>query len=1212
MDRKTGFAAVLVLMSGLFYRGSAPQTSPSTSTPAQISVPSSSAPSSAGSKEGPWTPVCKHFQLEEPIAASGSLDVNVQVSGTVHDSALDRTLKLKGTQPEQESDPVKQFCLDEWHDKHLRRTVLIALVPDPETTHLALMFDRLVESITWAAADGNGGQGREICVDAPADAPCRADHRYAFESYWFPWSAAMPREQSDPDKAAGLEKNREKRLSKPGLLLFHGLTDPNRLLIVFLVGESPTSGVNRTAFHNAWEYATALAEHGDAPPICPDDKPRCLAILGPSFSGSVASLEDLLRQHQCCDPAPKHTQFPSRVFVISGSTTSPPAMSIPPPSELHFCTAVENDTNSFLSLENYLQAVAVLQRDDPSALLIEAETGYGAEVSRSIGRRHRSWLMLRYPRGIATVRNSPEQQLSSASNSSPQTNAEYPQLPLSLKDVGKDAIPAQSSGQTPVSQEAVLLELGATIKREGIRQVGILGTDPLDLLFLTRFVHSAAPNTRVIIFGADLLYPYARAINHWQLTGTVAVTSYPLLSRNQYSEGMHPPRRTQFPYAYSEGEYNALRRMFLPASAPPSSQARDADPLCNSDVKQSPSNRQDYLLDYASPFAATDPDRKHFHNPPVWITVLGRDAWWPVAAYDRNVCGLSLEPSRLFEGPEPAAHNKEEFTLERPSRAWVLFFWTVVLLGALHLLSVWLVNSRHARSSGLRHQAWIRPGFRVLTLACDPELEARRRFHLASAAVVIALVTGLSWATLHASGSPGYRIESLSAAVVCVAAVAEMGWLLRGAKLWWVAVIAFAGGMLAVLSIGETAGPANMNRFAAYRAIHVESGTSLLLPSVIALLAVYIFLWLRLKQLRISEERPALLPDSKPLQLTVEESLIQRFSPSDKMLSAALAGLTVLLWVVLFNPLDTLSTLELPAYACLFIGILAVVVYLLAWTVLRFRLGWRRLRMLLQALERSPIRYAFSCLPKEFSWTTIFTGDPAPPLHTDSRAVEALRKIAVEPRALRTLDETLNELSNPARPCQDPEKANALERELNTWSACLAHGQFELWSRGELPLSSRAHQEKETEKQNDDHKKEKNKAPQLNPRDEFLALRYVNFLRYGFLQMRVSLAFLSYGFILLVIALNVYPFRGHHQIDIVLVIVFLMLAAAVLTTFAQMDRDPLLSRLNDSRPNQLGSSFLIRAISFTALPLLTLVASLVPQIGNFLSSWVEPTLQALK
>ena len=117
---------------------------------------------------------------------------------------------------------------------------------------------------------------------------------------------------------------------------------------------------------------------------------------------------------------------------------------------------------------------------------------------------------------------------------------------------------------------------------------------------------------------------------------------------------------------------------------------------------------------------------------------------------------------------------------------------------------------------------------------------------------------------------------------------------------------------------------------------------------------------------------------------------------------------------------------------------------------------------------------------------------------------------------------------------------------------------------------------------------------------------------FGLRQMRSTFEFLSVGFILLVLALNVYPYQGHHKIGILLIVAFLLLAGSVLTVFAQMDRDPVLSRLSDSKPNQLDRNFIWRAVSFTALPLLTLLASLVPQLGSFLSSWIQPTLQALK
>jgi hypothetical protein len=61
-----------------------------------------------------------------------------------------------------------------------------------------------------------------------------------------------------------------------------------------------------------------------------------------------------------------------------------------------------------------------------------------------------------------------------------------------------------------------------------------------------------------------------------------------------------------------------------------------------------------------------------------------------------------------------------------------------------------------------------------------------------------------------------------------------------------------------------------------------------------------------------------------------------------------------------------------------------------------------------------------------------------------------------------------------------------------------------------------------------------------------------------------------------------------------------------------MDRNPLLSRLSATAPNQLSLNFVYRVVSFGALPLLSLLASQVPEIGNLLLSWLRPALQAVK
>ena len=192
------------------------------------------------------------------------------------------------------------------------------------------------------------------------------------------------------------------------------------------------------------------------------------------------------------------------------------------------------------------------------ALLGEDETEYGNLQKVVVDGRN--LLTLRFPRGIARIRNSSEQLPGGASP--PRSNA-YPEVPLILRDAGQDTIPSFSTQQSPVSQWAVMVELVATLRREGIRYVGIVATDSLDALFLTRAIHTFAPNIRIVLFSADLLF--ARASQTWGLSGVLALTSYPLISRNQYYAGAVRPRRAQFASDAAEGEYNACRRMLLRA-----------------------------------------------------------------------------------------------------------------------------------------------------------------------------------------------------------------------------------------------------------------------------------------------------------------------------------------------------------------------------------------------------------------------------------------------------------------------------------------------------------------------------------------------------------------------------------------------------------------------------------------------------------------------
>jgi hypothetical protein len=59
-------------------------------------------------------------------------------------------------------------------------------------------------------------------------------------------------------------------------------------------------------------------------------------------------------------------------------------------------------------------------------------------------------------------------------------------------------------------------------------------------------------------------------------------------------------------------------------------------------------------------------------------------------------------------------------------------------------------------------------------------------------------------------------------------------------------------------------------------------------------------------------------------------------------------------------------------------------------------------------------------------------------------------------------------------------------------------------------------------------------------------------------------------------------------------------------------RDPILSRISGTTPGELGAEFYLKLVSYVALPVLGLLASAFPSISNFLFSWIEPTLEAIR
>ncbi len=170
--------------------------------------------------------------------------------------------------------------------EHLKK--VIAIVPDPRHTHLAILFDRDMEVIEAAAQDDG----------------------YTYDSSWLPWAAEPSGYPLRGDELAE-ESETHDRETCPGILLFRNSSTTTTTgepysngLLIYLVGEQPTTGVSATQ----WGALKQI----NIPSLGPFAAPL---VLGPNFSGSLPSLARLLQ----------NTPASGQVVLAAGGLSSLPA-----------------------------------------------------------------------------------------------------------------------------------------------------------------------------------------------------------------------------------------------------------------------------------------------------------------------------------------------------------------------------------------------------------------------------------------------------------------------------------------------------------------------------------------------------------------------------------------------------------------------------------------------------------------------------------------------------------------------------------------------------------------------------------------------------------------------------------------------------------------------------------------------------------------------
>ena len=575
---------------------------------------------------------------------------------------------------------------------------VIATLPDPVHTHLPVLFDQFAVAIQEAAQD----------------------EKYDFDSSWLPWDEEDPPYPLLGDQKTASEE-RERKEEQPGIILFRKhircdepakkpedckevldkpvppfkktLTKSYREgLVVFVVGEEATEGIHSEQFRNALAWIDRLKSN--TPP-----GNRQVAILGPTFSGSFPSLTQLLAESDKEGPLDFRNPAPSHpLAVYSGSVSSLPAATAfreTFPDRVTFHSFLRDDDAILRRFCDYITKEQSAFNAGRVAIISEDETAYGssgfhdATVLPTPGkpvlptpgkpkeepRCPEDALKLYYPRDISALRAAYQTRSLFDVGSSPQpADPQKRNLPSDLADPsGKvhDSIRTYGGNQTPLNQEAFLLEIVTALRAFKVHYVFLRGSNTLDQLFLTNFLRRGYPDGRIVIFGSDLMFIRERGATG--LSGTMVLSTYPLfpLERDWTEHQSLQAADRVFSTDGSEGTYVALRlllndRSFAdsdarPEQKPESLAKSETSPKPKPDPKPDPCRvlpadvktiflpriacGENPIPDYSPPFwtladqCGELADKKmnrgpncHYPGPATWLSVIGNNRFWPMAA----------------------------------------------------------------------------------------------------------------------------------------------------------------------------------------------------------------------------------------------------------------------------------------------------------------------------------------------------------------------------------------------------------------------------------------------------------------------------------------------------------------------------------------------------------------------------------------------------
>jgi len=1185
--------------------------------------------------EGPWLATQAYFLRPAGLLASANADRQaklVQALFTAAGEPDSSQLRALLGMPETDSLP------EMWS--------IVATVPNPAQTRMTLYLDAGIESLERSMQSAG----------------------WAFTQQWLPWTSRLDSTSGDVAARRRQPLRQQQAEDLPGILLFRaqptgGSFASPKLLSVFLVPETATAGIAGAPFFAALHLANLLTSQDHA-----------VGLLAPTFSGSFSSLTSLVlawrNRHAGGD-----CRFSTNVYSGSASNIGyARAFERDTGLSFHGGIIDTPDyvaeACELLPLYGIATEDAALLKEDESGYSASFET----PPSAARGTAAADTCALRtyvFPRDISHLRNAYQE----AAGGARDPYASQPSsLNFSIRDpnTGDDSIPVFSNVQTPLTQDAIIDSIARDFNRRNTRVVFIAAANSLDTLFLMRVLRHESPNARILAENPHvLLIP---AASRDDLSGALLLSTYPMFpdgeswldTYQRKNRVVSPKEVLNFSDSRMQGVFNVSQLLLEDIAALPPGHQPDLrgyrgfqgghpypgiwlltlnrfgfQPL---EMQQHEWPRRSGSMGNLPCAEGKDCGWLKSDSGTVLPAFPGEIVPlrnWRVGAALVNISILLVCVVLLRCNLSPEARKPLWFALTEPAGPRLQ-----ALLGVCLSLTAfdWILIAPDL----VPFRSFLQPDHPILlafNMTC--------LLGLAAPLTVCAFLLMLLWRRAR-TGVSDHRLHFGIRSVLYTAA----------------ALVFFGEIVIRWYQSCFTPGAAAF--FFRFRAMDLYSGSSPAMPLLILTLVFFSVALLYFKRYTLAGPgRPrvefATAENDSPHAVLYQRRLASArdaieeeiLAPSTLGLwpSCARAAVGILFAACSFKLLGKYAlAFERPGFNWMLLAELTVILFWMAIGCYDLILLWKRVNKMLDLVDLLPIEAAVERVAGEWprrpiwtfrksvssarlnrqmryallgrlaalrngsekvaaaaastsgvavavarsDWTTITTTTP----ESAAEDLEAFLRVVEDgegaPAVVPRLRDTLSGKAMPGAYYALVRKDNYEKESARLAALVLKQDLRPSWRRSGMLDAARKADDAESFESQFQH-----------CCADFVALHCCRFITYAIEHIQRIATCVSLVFVLLVVLFNSYSPEGPQLVARYLAALFLILGYVITRVFAQMERNPLLSRIARSQPGELNREFWIQLATLGGLPLLGVLSHLFPTLSQFLFQWVAPGMQAL-